>query len=115
VYDDEEIVPEPTKIDSEESQNTGTEANLFPKYTEAIAKGIELLNKLTVEKNEVEDQVEEEAPDEERPPKRSRKDDIYNRYPLPAVIGTKLFMEDDYCGLYVEGRKNSCISSHKQK
>jgi hypothetical protein len=71
------------------------EAILVPKYTEAIGFAVEALGQITVEE-------EEEEP--ERPTKKQRKDkDPYSKYPLPAVIATKEFDEDDYCGLHAEG------------
>jgi hypothetical protein len=74
------------------------EAVLVPKYTEAITFGVEALAALAVE----DEQVEDEGEEAERPKKKAKKDS-YARFPLPAVIGTKEFDLDDYCGLHIEG------------
>jgi len=105
VYDDDEsLAPqEGTEKASTQPQLTQEqmEAILVPKYTEAIAFGVEALHTLTLDHAEHEEETEDG--EQERPTKKARKEsDIYSRHPLPAIIGTKEFNEDEYCGLVVE-------------
>lgn len=69
---------------------------LIPKYTNAVALGVDLLNRLT--KTQTEEEEEEEV---ERPKKKARRETNYSRYPLPYIIGTKEFDEDEFCGIHI--------------
>lgn len=71
---------------------------------------MELLNNFykseKIENEEENDNNENDDTESERPFKKSRKDigfDVYSKIPLPAIIGTKEFIEDDYVGLFMEG------------
>jgi hypothetical protein len=93
----QEEAPKQTK---EELTPQQLEDILIPKYQTAVKLGIDMLDQIRVD--EEEDLNQDEI--EERPKKIPRVEisDSWSRHPLPAIIGTREFHEDDYCGLYVE-------------
>jgi len=100
VYDDDTSLQATTE-QAEESEKIEelTEQILVPKYTEAIGFGMQALQAQA--EQEEEDEEDDELDDQEKP-KKEKQLDRFSRHPLPAVIGTKQFQDDDNCGLYYE-------------
>lgn len=70
------------------------ESIIIPKYIEAIALGVDALQILTVE-----EQTQTAEGENGNPSSSNQKHNfLYNRN-LPAIIGTKEFNDDDFCGL----------------
>merc|ERR1711974_214004 len=84
-------VVEEGKEENTESQEelnfSQREAIFIPKYQDALNNGLAVLQQSLLMKDEF---------DFDNEPK-----DEYSKFPLPFVIGTKQFKEEDYCGLYV--------------
>lgn len=59
-----------------------------------------MVNKLAVEEEVPVEEEEEEGPSKK---KIKKEKDSYSRYPLPTIIGTKEYNEDDFCGLHIQG------------
>jgi len=82
------------------------EAILIPKYTEALNLGTEVLLSMNADNEDDEehndDETQETPENKEKKPKTDKEKNIFAKHPLPAIIGTKEFNEDDYCGLVVE-------------
>lgn len=99
-----------------------SEEVLVPKYTEAIALGMVALQMLTsqqqADKQQEQPQGEGAQPtgdQAEKPKHKKEKVDLYLRQPLPYVVSTKEFLDDEYCGLYIEGNQTNslggCVAS----
>jgi hypothetical protein len=67
---------------------------LLPKYIEALGHGLEALRLSNIAQKNAEPEEEEPVEEEENPLDR------YSRFPLPHVIGTPEFHEDENCGLF---------------
>jgi len=116
VYEDDETSI-PTKEDDKNPVDLASspeqmEAILMPKYTEAIGLGIEVLLAFAIESEETEQPEDEgaeqkEATEVKKKPKSAIDElvDIYSKNPLPAIIGTKQFNEDEYCGLAIQAEE----------
>eukprot|EP01118_Nematostelium_gracile_P013619 TRINITY_DN5167_c0_g1_i1.p1 TRINITY_DN5167_c0_g1~~TRINITY_DN5167_c0_g1_i1.p1 ORF type:complete len:363 (-),score=130.82 TRINITY_DN5167_c0_g1_i1:118-1155(-) len=107
VYEEDiEMAPEETPTQptpSETPSQENLEAILVPKYTEAIALGMKALEQIQMDEDQEGDDDEakdqEEGEIKESPTKKAKKEDFYSRRPLPAIIGTAPFNEDDNIGL----------------
>jgi len=98
VYDeDESVVQEQPKDETKQQQATEEltkeqrEAILVPKYTSAINHGMEALKKATLD--------DQPAPEGAPPAEEIAQKDVYGKFHLPYIIGTKEFNDDEFCGL----------------
>jgi hypothetical protein len=131
VYDDDEIIVEPTEpkpASFDDMTKDEVEGLLFPKYKEALSFGVEAL-KLSKVSDDNEDVAVGAAADEPPPglgpqenqgflgfPQFTKAKDEFSKKPLPFVIGTKQFQDDDYCGLRIaeEEEEGSLVYSLSQ-
>eukprot|EP01133_Synstelium_polycarpum_P012310 gene12310-14441_t len=122
VYEDESdkvVVEETAPVDDVKPEIT--EEILIPKFTRAVALGLAALDKAnamssametseaspasnTADASSIDALLQEtaEPTGEETAAKKAEKLDHYLRYPLPHIIGSQQFKEDDYCGLFIE-------------
>lgn len=98
VYDEDAVVVNDSNTTPEQQAAgdsvEGVDAVVKSKYTEAIGYALK-----TLEKSTLRDEDEDVAA---QPPPEQKKIDYWSKRPLPAIIGTKEFVEDDYVGLYCE-------------
>eukprot|EP01114_Cavostelium_apophysatum_P012655 TRINITY_DN2885_c0_g1_i4.p1 TRINITY_DN2885_c0_g1~~TRINITY_DN2885_c0_g1_i4.p1 ORF type:complete len:1256 (-),score=484.30 TRINITY_DN2885_c0_g1_i4:54-3821(-) len=103
VYEDDETAVAEKKPEPVAPTKDLSESVLIPKYTEAISLGVQILMAFASAQEPEEADAETEEAEKPTPKKKKSKDhDEWAKNPLPAIIGTREFNEDDYCGLHVE-------------
>ena len=94
MYDEEVETADEDVAEEAEMTFNELETMLLPKYTSAIALGIKVLEQTTLGRDEFDF--------ESKPPPNE-----YNSLPLPHVVGTREFAEDDFCGLFIPAEEGT--------
>jgi hypothetical protein len=131
VYDDDEISMEPTDprpASFDDMTKDEVEALLFPKYKEALSFGVQALTLSKVSDDNEEDVAIGASADAAAPglgpqdnqgnlgfPQFTKAKDEFSKRPLPFVIGTRQFQDDDYCGLRYEEEDQGMLQLRKKK
>merc|ERR1712137_816586 len=97
VYDEDDTPTEGEDADAQPKEEAELnynqlEALLVPKYQSAIALGLNVLASQASVRDEFDFETEEEE---------AKNTDEYSKYPLPFVIGSRQFKEEEYAGLFL--------------